>query len=327
MHGRRILPFLLLGSGMFLLALGPLLRWYVLPRVQVAPYDINTTNVTTGTGSYLDPSTGRSTVGRLTATRHILGDAGAGQRAGKAVWNISTRLDTARTVKNPDARQALDLSVHRWVFDRHTNEATTEHGGDTGLGANAYLKYPFDAGRGPYRLWDSTAGRAFTAYYTGTRRLYGRTLNEYTTRVDQWVRTGTRPVPGAVVGRPGKKLVDAEEWYRNPEQVNWVDPRTGSPVGGHSHQMVALRAPGSTRNHVVLDVEFRSTPPSMKKLVRFISAKATGLELLSGPAPYGLMALGAVGAVAGVALLRRLGTPPATPTWPQAPAATAGWPR
>jgi Porin PorA len=278
-------------------------------------------------GSYLDPSTGRIAVGTLTAARHTLGDSGAGERAGKAVWNISTRLDTATTLKNPDARQALDLSVHRWVFDRHTNEATTGHGGDTGLGANAYLKYPFDAGKRSYRLWDSTAGRTFTTHYTGTHRLFGHTLNEYTMSTDGWVRIGTRTVPGSVVGQPRKKLVDAEEWYRNPEQVNWVDSRTGTPVGGHSHQTVALRAPGSSKNHVILDVELRSTPASMKKLVDFASAKAAGLDLLSGPVPYGLTVLGAVGAVAGVALLRRRETPPVPGAEPLPAAAAAGGPR
>jgi hypothetical protein len=305
MHRHRILPLLLLGIGMFLLALGPLLRWYVLPRVQVAPYDINATDVTTGQGRYLDPASGKLARGTLTATRHTLGDAGAGERTGMAVWDISTRLDTAQTLKNPDARQALDLSVHRWVFDRHTNRATTAHGGDTGIGANAYLKYPFDAGKGSYRLWDSTAGRVFTARYTGTHRLFGHTLNEYTTKVDSWVRIGTRTVPGVVVGQPGKRFVEAEEWYRNPEAVNWVDSRTGTPVGGHSHQMVALRAPGSTKNHLILDVELRSTPASMKKLLDFAAGKAAGLDVLSGPAPFALAALGAVGTVAGVVLLRR----------------------
>ncbi|MGW7003569.1 DUF3068 domain-containing protein [Streptomyces sp. NPDC054933] len=306
MHGRRIVAFLALGLGVFLAALGPLLRWYVLPSVQLAPYDQDFTDISTGTGHYLDQSTGRLAWGQITVTRHTLGDAGAGRSVGKAVWDISTRVDTPRTSKLADARQAFSLSVHRWVFDRHTIRSRTCCGGDTGAGADGYLKYPFSAGHRSYQVWDGTAGKAYRADFTGTRTLYGRSFNQYTMRVPA-TRIGTMRVPPSVVGlKPGADPVTVEEWYSNPEAVNLVDPLTGAPAGGSSHQIITLRLPGSPRTAATaLDVELRSTPETEKALVDAFKAKHDGLALLTGPVPYVLLGVGAIGAAVGGVLLRR----------------------
>lgn len=304
MHGRRIVALLALGGGIFLLALGPLLRWYVLPHVQVAPYDEDFTDVSTGPGRYLDQSDGRMRQGVLTATRHTLGDAGAGRAAHKAVWDVSIRLDTPETANSPDARQAFNLSTHRWVFDRHTNQATTCCGGDTGVGADAYVKYPFDSGHRSYRVWDPTAGRAFRAEFTGTRMLYGRTFNQYTMAVPP-TRIGTLRVPASVVGQPGQGLVTVEEWYADPASVNLVDPLTGAPVAGSSHQVVTLRLPGAaTAAATALDVDLHTTPATEKALFDSVRQRHDGLAFLTGPVPYLLTALGAGGVAAGLVLLR-----------------------
>ncbi|MCQ4084748.1 DUF3068 domain-containing protein [Streptomyces sp. RB6PN25] len=308
MHGRRIVAFLVLGLGIFLLVLGPMLRWFVLPRVQVAPYDMDFTDISSGPGTYLDPATGKTESGTLTATRHALGDVAEGKRVGKAVWDISIRLDTPQTIHLPDARQAFNLSVHRWVFDRHTTTSSPCCGGDTGMGADAYLKYPFNTGHHSYRVWDSTAGKAFRADYTGTRTLYGRTFNQYTMIVPP-TPIGTIQVPPAVVGQPTRKdgsLITVEEWYHNPAAVNLVDPLTGAPVGGSSHQIVTLRLPGGSKDlATALDVQLQATDATEKALVDKFAGKHDGLALLTGPVPYGMAGLGALGVAAGCVLLLR----------------------
>ncbi|MDJ0347199.1 DUF3068 domain-containing protein [Streptomyces sp. H10-C2] len=307
MHGRRIVAVLIVGLGVFLLVLAPMLRWFVLPRVQVAPYDMDFTDVSSGPGSYLDPTTGKVTTDTLTVTRHLLGDAEAGRQAGKAVWDVSTRLDTSRTVHLADARQALNLSTHRWVFDRHTTASSDCCGGDTAIGAEAYLKYPFNTGRRAYLVWDATAGKSFPAEFTGTRRLYGQTFNEYTLKVDPPVRVGTMRVPPSVVGLPaGKDLVTVEEYYSNPASVNLVDSRTGAPVAGSSHQIITLRLPGSDKvAATVLDVQLHSTPQTEKALVDKFRTKHDGLAMLAGPLPVGTLVLGVLCTVGGFLLLLR----------------------
>ncbi|MEU3465726.1 DUF3068 domain-containing protein [Streptomyces sp. NPDC006733] len=317
MHGRRIVAFLALGAGIFFLVLAPMLRWYVLPQVQVAPYDMDFTDVSSGPGTYLDPDTGKLTQDTLTVSRHLLGDAEAGRKAGKAIWDVSTRLDTSRSVHLADAREAFNLSTHRWVFDRHTTVSSGCCGGDTAIGADAYLKYPFDTGHRTYRVWDATAGRSFPAEYTGTRRLYGRTFNEYTLKVDPPVRIGTMRVPPSVVGLPaGKDLVTVDEYYANPAAVNLVDSLTGAPVAGSSHQIITLRLPGSDRTAAtVLDVRLHSTPETEKALVDKFRGKHDGLAALKGPLPVGTLVLGVLCTAGGVLMLLRghRARPPARP--------------
>jgi hypothetical protein len=310
MHGRRIVAFFALGLGVFLLVLGPMLRWFVLPGVEVAPYDMDFTDVSSGPGSYLDPATGKVDSGTLTASRHALGDVAEGQRVGKAVWDVSIRLDTPQTARLADARQAFNLSVHRWVFDRHTNISSTCCGGDTGGGADAYLKFPFNTGKHSYLVWDPTAGKAFRADYTGTRTLYGRTFNQYTMTVPP-TPIGTTQVPAAVVGQPAPKdggLITVEEWYHNPAAVNLVDPLTGAPAGGSSHQIVTLRLPGGSKDlATALDVRLQATAETEKALVDKFAGEHDGLALLTGPVPFVILGLGAIGVAAGAAWLVRGG--------------------
>ncbi|CAO0835554.1 hypothetical protein SMICM17S_00257 [Streptomyces microflavus] len=52
------LSLFLLGAGVFLLVLAPLLVWYVQPQAKRTPIDIDTTTVFTGTGSYFDTANG-----------------------------------------------------------------------------------------------------------------------------------------------------------------------------------------------------------------------------------------------------------------------------
>src|SRR6478672_9320285 len=53
---RRVVSYVLFALGLFLIFLGPLLRWYALPRVEKAPVDVFTTIISTGTGSYFNSS-------------------------------------------------------------------------------------------------------------------------------------------------------------------------------------------------------------------------------------------------------------------------------
>src|SRR5438270_8706542 len=100
---RRLAPFVLLGLGAFLLTAAPLLRVYAVPRVEVAPLDVNATSVATGLGRYLDAKTGQlSAPTTVTSTTRIIGDVAAGKAHGRSVWDISSRVDTPDTVKEKD---------------------------------------------------------------------------------------------------------------------------------------------------------------------------------------------------------------------------------
>ena len=88
------LSLVLLGTGVFLLVLAPLLAWYVEPRAERTP---------------------------ITITRRVLGDVAASERSGRAVWDVSTAIDTPDTLTFRDPRRSYQWTLERRVTDRRTN--------------------------------------------------------------------------------------------------------------------------------------------------------------------------------------------------------------
>ncbi|SEL18901.1 DUF3068 domain-containing protein [Streptacidiphilus jiangxiensis] len=319
----RVRAAVLLATGALLAAAGPVLHFAVLPAVRVAPWDPDSTTVSTGQGHYLDPTTGAPGIGLVTATQHIQGDPVLGKREHLAVWTITTRVDTPTTQNLTDARQALSYTVDRWTFDRVTNLYVACCGADTGRGADAYLKFPFNADASEYQLWDPEAGQAFPAQLVGTRELDGHTFNAYVQTVPP-TRIGTVSVPPGVLGVASKApTVQAEEWYQNPQTLTLVDQETGTPVSQTSHEIITLRMPGQpTRTATALDVTLRTNQDTEQQLVNQASGQATGLRLLGGDVPWLLTGVGVLLALfAGIGLRRR-----ATSTGPDAqePSPTGG---
>lgn len=148
----------LLGVGVFLLAFVPLLTWYVGPRVKLTLTNIDVTSVMTGRGSYFDADSVTTVHGRtITLTRRILGDVHAGAAHNAAVWDISTTIDTPKTLPLQDPRRSLDWTVERWVGDRSTNMPVHCCGETPAFDTDAFLKFPFDVRKETYRWWDSTS--------------------------------------------------------------------------------------------------------------------------------------------------------------------------
>jgi hypothetical protein len=319
----RVSAAVLLVSGVLLAAAGPVLHFDVLPAERVAPWDPDSTTVSTGQGRYLDPTTGAPGTGLVTVTEHIQGDPVVGKRHHAAVWTITTRVDTPNTLALTDARQALQLGVHRWTFDRVTNQYVSCCGADTGQGADAFRKFPFHADALTYRLWDPEAGRAFTAQLDGTRTIDGHTFNAYLQTIPL-TKVGTIAVPPGVLGVASKDAtVEAEEWYQNPHTLTLVDPETGTPVSVTTHEIVTLQLPGDPRHSATaLDVTLRTTQDTEQQLVNQATGQATGLTLHEGPLPWLVTALGVLlAAFGGIRLRRRTapGTPSAQPD-PETPA-------
>ncbi|MEV5592318.1 DUF3068 domain-containing protein [Streptomyces sp. NPDC052496] len=299
-------PFslVLLGLGVFLLVLAPMLAWYVAPRAQRTPVDVDVTTVFTGTGSYFDTGTLRTrNRQKITITRHVLGNVAESERSGNAVWDVSTTVDTPVTLELKDPRRAFQWTLERWVTDRRTNapvhcckEAPTRFEGD------AYLKFPFDVQRRTYRWWDNTLGAAVPLRFAGTKRVQGYEGYRFTGTVEP-TRTGSRQVPGRLVGRPAQGQVQAEEWYANSGIELVVEPRTGRIINASISPHKTLRAPGARTDAVTLlrgsGLEF--TPATQRGQVALADADSTRLKTVGETAPLtaavaggGLTAFGVV---------------------------------
>ncbi|MGP4090345.1 DUF3068 domain-containing protein [Streptomyces sp. KR55] len=301
------LALLLLGLGVFLLVLAPMLAWYVKPRAAVNPVDIDVTAVYTGTGSYFDVDEAETLRDRrITVTQRVRGDVGDSERSGRAVWDVVTTVDTDKSLPAADPHDALDFSTARWVTDRLTNRPAhccreqPYHEGE------AYLKFPFDVQKRPYRWWDSQLGATVTLSYRGTEKIRGYQGYVFTGTVPP-TKIGTRQVPGALVGRPEAAQVFAEEWYSNHGIKLVVDQATGRVLSAQLGPRQTLRAPGGTKDAVVLlDVpKLSHTPATQEFAVGKAEEDRVRLRAVGRTVPIGAAAAGFVLAAAGGVLLVR----------------------
>ncbi|MFG2827948.1 DUF3068 domain-containing protein [Streptomyces sp. NPDC048434] len=302
------LSLAVLGLGVFLLVLAPLLAWYVAPRAKVTPVDVDVTTVFTGSGSYFDTGALRTRDRqRITLTQHVLGDVAASEKSGRAVWDVSTTVDTPQTLALKDPRKAFQWTTERWVTDRHSNapvhcceEAPTRFDGD------AYLKFPFDVQKKSYRWWDNTLGAAVPLRFAGTQQVQGYRGYRFTGTVPL-TRTGSRQVPGRLVGRPRQGQIQAEEWYANSGIELVVEQRTGRIIHASISPLKTLRAPGARRTAVTLlrGEHLQFTPTTQRAQVRLARADSDKLALVGRTLPAGAVAAGAVLALTGVVWVAR----------------------
>ncbi|MFI1163206.1 DUF3068 domain-containing protein [Streptomyces sp. NPDC020801] len=311
------LSLILLGLGTFLLVLAPMLAWYVTPRAAVNPIDIDTTAVYTGTGSYFDTDAIRTLRGqRITVTQQVRGDVEDSERSGDAVWDVTTTVDTDRTLPAADPHDALEFFANRWVTDRRTNKPVHCCRENPYFEGDAYLKFPFDVRKHSYQWWDNSLGSTVVLHYAGTKKVQGYTGYRFTGTVPP-TRIGTRLVPGTVVDEPRRPQVQAEEWYSNHGIELVVDQRTGRVIYAQVGPRRTLRAPGTGRDAVVLldAPKLGFTTATQKDQVRQARQESGRLRLVGLTLPITAAVTGLVlAAVGGVLVVRGRRRPETTGT-------------
>ncbi|MFF7838561.1 DUF3068 domain-containing protein [Streptomyces ossamyceticus] len=315
------LSLVLLGLGTFLLVLAPLLAWYVEPRAAVNPIDIDTTAVYTGTGSVFDVEQVRTVPDqKITVTQRVRGDVAESERSGAAVWDVITSVDTEKSLPAADPHDALDFTPHRWVSDRRTNRPVHCCKEKPYIEGEAYLKFPFDVRERSYRWWDNTLGATVTLHYEGRKKIRGYEGMRFTATVPA-TRTGTRLVPGALVGEAGRPQVQAEEWYANHGLELVVDQATGRVLYAQTGPRRTLRAPGGTKDAAVLldSRKLAFTAGTQKFAVEQAERDSGLLRLVGRTLPIGTAVVGFVLAMTGAVLVVRGRRRPETSESPQDP--------
>ncbi|TQE31656.1 DUF3068 domain-containing protein [Streptomyces ipomoeae] len=297
----------LLGLGTFLLVLAPLLAWYVEPRAAVNPIDIDTTAVYTGTGSVFDVEQVKTVPDqKITVTQRVRGDVAESERSGAAVWDVTTTVDTDKTLPAADPHDALDFTPHRWVSDRRTNRPVHCCDEKPYIEGEAYLKFPFDVQERSYRWWDNTLGATVTLHYKDRKKIRGYEGLRFTAKVPA-TKTGTRLVPGALVDEPTRPQVLAEEWYANHGIELVVDQSTGRVLYAQTGPRRTLRAPGGNEDAaVLLDARKLAFTPATQKFAVDQAEKDSGLLRLVGrTVPIGAAVVGFALAATGAVLVVR----------------------
>ncbi|MFI1719727.1 DUF3068 domain-containing protein [Streptomyces sp. NPDC020489] len=306
---RTASPFslILLGLGTFLLVLAPMLAWYVTPRAAVNPIDIDQTAVYKGTGRVFDTDKVKTLDGQtITVTQRVRGNVEDSERSGDAVWDVTTTVDTDKTLPASDPHDALDFVPHRWVMDRRTTKPVHCCGETPYIEGEAYLKFPFDVQKRSYQWWDNTLGNTVVLTYRDTRKVQGYTGYRFTGTVAP-TRVGSRMVPGTLVGRPDSPQVLAEEWYSNHGFELVVDQRTGRVIYAQTGPRRTLRAPGAKKDAVVLldSEKIAFTTGTQKDAVEKAEQDSGQLRAIGETVPIGAAVAGFVLVVAGSVLVVR----------------------
>ncbi|MEU0945158.1 DUF3068 domain-containing protein [Streptomyces canus] len=310
------ISLILLGLGTFLLVLAPLLAWYVAPRAAVNPINIDQTAVYRGTGSVFDTEQVKTVPDqRITVTQRVRGDVEDSERSGRAaVWDVTTTVDTDKSLPAADPHDALEFVPHRWVMDRKTTRPVHCCGEKPYIEGEAYLKFPFDVQRRSYQWWDNSLGSTVTLRYQGTKKVQGYTGYRFTGTVAP-AKVGTRLVPGTIVDEPDRPQVLAEEWYSNHGIELVVDQRTGRVVYAQVGPKRTLRAPGAKKDAVVLldSKKIAFTTATQKDAVRLAKRDSGQLRAVGETLPIGAAVAGFVlAAVGGVLVVRGRRRPEST---------------
>ncbi|NGO13884.1 DUF3068 domain-containing protein [Streptomyces sp. HC44] len=315
------LSLVLLGLGVFMLVLAPLLAWYVEPRAKRNPIDIDTKTVFTGTGSYFDTDEIETVHDKkITITRQVRGDVSDSEKSGRAIWDVSTTLDTDKSLPAADPHDALRWTLERWVTDRRTNAPVHCCQEEPYFEGEAYLKFPFDVEKRDYRWWDSILGSTITLDYRGTKKIQGYEGLRFTATVPP-TKNGTRLVPGTIVDEPDRSQVLAEEWYSNHGVELVADQRTGRIIYAATGIRQTLRAPGSDKDAAVLldSKRIAFTPETQKQQVELADTDSSQLRMVGQTLPVGAGVAGGVLALVGVVLVVRGRPHPETPESSQQP--------
>jgi hypothetical protein len=299
---RRVAGLVASGLGTFLIVLALLTRFVVVGEAVKFPLNENAiTTLVASNARYFSPATLAEQTGvMLQDTLTVQGDSAAGTSS-RAVWNeFSYVFD--RTNLN-----AVSYSTNRLAFDRRTgvliNCCDTAIGTKTGVKVSGQgFVWPFNSQKTTYKVFDTTLLRAVPYSYAGTAVVNGLTTYKYVENVGP-TQAGTQTLPGSLVGITNQQSVTLPEYYQ-VTTTEYVDPITGAPVKGVSHQHLYLQNPAGQPVLTLLDATFVSTPDSVAAAVSTAQSKDGQITLLSVILPVGLGLLGLILLVLGFILVR-----------------------
>ena len=249
------LSLVLLGLGVFLLVLAPMLAWYVEPRAKVTPVDVDVTTVFTGNGSYFDTAALRDQ-GPAEDHHH---PACAGRCRGEREERAGGRVGRLHHGRHPEdagpegSAQGVPVD-HRALGHRPAQQhaGALLRGGPDPLRRRCLPQVPLRcAADGP------TAGGT-TPWAPPSRSASPAPRRSRATRAT--ASPGPSRPPGPVAGRcradwsagRGRARSRPRSGTRTPAIELVVEQRTGRIINASISPHKTLRAPGARRDAVTL---------------------------------------------------------------------------
>lgn len=308
--GRALLGPVLAGIGGLLLVASAMVHFYVVPKLAVAPDNVDsTTRLQATNATIFDTGSLKPITTTLSVENHTVGDARASAKApaNTVVWASMTTTrssdgvirsqSTSSAAMNDKTSEAVDCCGN-FAVDADGNRVTTH---PTGL----VYKFPFFTSKKTYQVWDDTLGKAVTTKYAGTTSIQGMTVYKFTSEVPATV-IGKDSLPASVFGLKGTGNVTADSYYQNAT-TQYIEPATGAVINRVSQLKQWYSAQGRAQGHdlVTTEATLAYTPETVSKYVHDYQGNADLLKLVAGPVPWLAMALGLVLVGGGVAAARR----------------------
>lgn len=302
---RRTAGYLLTGLGVFLLVLAPLARWYVAPRVSVAPLGCTDTSAICQDRVNLSPSSGTATTLFDPATLQSRTNVAlVGQERVRADIDASsgpdnrTVYDESQTV-NDSTGLLINATTMRIPFNGNTSQMLNCCQGNadghpiTDFSGINPLKFGFGTEQKTYLYFDKTLNKATPAEFKDVETIDGVDVYKFV-EVIAPTQIGTLEVPGNLVGSTDAS-VQAPEFYSNTRSL-WVEPTTGVIVKGVEQQKQTLRGADGTDKLTLIEATIGFTDENVR-----LSAKAAA----DGKSQLGLVTtvIPLVGLVLGLLLL------------------------
>jgi uncharacterized membrane protein len=308
---RRGIGIVLVGLGVFLLVLGALLRFSVVPAVAKAPLSpgqdtggVTQTNQSGVAAKLFDPSTLTERVDvPLTATRFTRGDVPASQTDEAKAGDLAV-YDTFQRVED-NAGTVVSADTARFAFNRVTSALSNccganIDGDNVDMSGIVPLKFPMFTQQQTYPYFDTSLNEGVEAVFQGEETLEGLPVYKFIVTVEP-TPVGTIEVPGTLVGSPLPNFV-APRYYANVLTL-WVEPTTGAIVKGESAQLQTLRGPDNTDQVTIIDAVIGTTPEQVTSGVDYAKTQASLLGLLNNTVPLIAVIVGVLLLILGIALV------------------------
>ncbi|MBZ5739417.1 DUF3068 domain-containing protein [Nocardioides mangrovi] len=293
---RKVLPGLLIGLGAFLVAAAIVCLTWVPGQVERTPLGTDNTTALSGTASVLgDPEGPVLAWSENKVDSDVSDDKNVVFNTSLCVVHDDGNIDGC--VKGDDKR-LINAETAQFVADRHTAE-TVKNGdylpADAPQMEGLQNKWPFDAQKKTYPVWDGIVGAAVDADYVGEDSIDGLKVYkyEYTANVG----------PVNLVGDINGTYFATYDFY--------IEPKTGSIINQEVHdQRIASGV------ETILDLKLAFTDDQVQSNVDDANDAIATLNLLEKTIPIVGLAVGIPVLLIGIVLLvlgRRRGkaAPPA----------------
>lgn len=286
---RKIVGWLLVALGAFLLATAVIATAWVPDRVEKTPLDTDSTTRLDGTATVLPSGTGNFDVRATSITR---ADSNASdddvvvfENHTCLVLDVPGVPDCGVQGTGDEAdERVVSISSDFFATDRHTGLATNEEGylpEGTPDHEGLINKFPFGTVRADYPFWDSLLKEAVTAKYEDTESLDGLETYRFSY---------------TVTDQPAEIAADIEGTY-SMEKTMWIEPTTGAIIDQEQHDVRAVDG------QPVLDLRLSFTDEQVETNVADAKDNSRTIKLFTDTVPLLGFIAGPILLVLGVILL------------------------